>query len=373
LLIFAFLLSACWVNPTPVFQPSGILEVHIIDVGQGDSILILSPDGQAGLIDGGEAGSGAYAYLRSLGINRLDWIVATHPHDDHIGGLPEVLKNIPTRKVVTNGEEHTTTSFERFIDAIAEARAEYVEAKRGDILSLGDLTIDILNPDRLDPRSLNNNSLVLRLVYGRVVFLFTGDAERGAENSMLASGLPLQSTILKAGHHGSRTSSTPDFLAKVRPSLAVYSAGQGNRYGHPHQETLDTFANLGIELMGTDLYGTIVITSDGQTYGVKGKELKEVITIALNILSITSPVAPGNTATLMAKTLPGAICEIKVFTRSGVSQAQGLEPKTAGADGIVSWTWRVGSSTAEGEFDIEVIAAHGAQTITKTVNYRVQK
>lgn len=258
--------SAPVLSPTP--QPSmQALEVHFIDVGQGDAILIVAPDDKAALIDGGEAGSGALQYLQGKGITKLDLVVATHPHADHIGGLPEVLKAIPVAKVVTNGEEHTTATYERFLDAIADAKAEYVEVKRGTALQLGSLTLDVLHPAGLGD-NMNSNSVVLRLVHGQVAFLFAGDAESDAEVAIRSSGQALNAAVLKIGHHASRSSSSPQFLAAVKPQVAIYSAGAGNSYGHPHQETLANLANIGAEVYGTDVNGTVIVTSDGNGYSV---------------------------------------------------------------------------------------------------------
>ncbi|MDP2662169.1 MAG: ComEC/Rec2 family competence protein, partial [Dehalococcoidia bacterium] len=330
-------------STTTVALPAGTLSVHFIDVGQGDSILIQAPDGKTMLIDGGEADSGALQYLQSRGIKKLDVMVATHPHADHIGGLPTILKAIPTAKVVTNGQAHTTRTYERLLDAIATAKAEYVEVKRGDTLRLGDLAFAVLNSITTTGDDLNNNSVVLRLVYGQVSFLFTGDAEKEAEDSMsMSSFSPVQATILKVGHHGSRTASSPAFLAMVQPEVAIYSAGKDNSYGHPHAEVVDALTAMGAAVYGTDEYGTLVVTTDGTTYNVETETGQarappptpagstppaDASTLPLEIVSVTSPVAPGSQATLVVRTAPGAVCNITVRYASGPSRASGLEEK----------------------------------------------
>jgi competence protein ComEC len=264
--------SPSTVSPSPstiVSAPSGELQVHFIDVGQGDSILILTPDGKAMLIDGGEAASGVVQYLKNKGVTRLDVMVATHPHADHIGGLVQVLKTIPVVKVVTNGQPTTTKTYENFLDAIAAAKAEYAEVKRGDSLRLGDLVFVVLNPASAKGDDLNDNSVVLRLGYGKVSFLFTGDAQTQAEASMAVSSFsPVQATILKVGHHGSRTASSKAFLDLVKPEIAIYSAGKGNSYGHPHTETIAVLLAVGAKIYGTDVNGTVIVTTDGSTYKV---------------------------------------------------------------------------------------------------------
>lgn len=379
-LVFLFFLSACAVPiPAPLTTaPLAVLEIHFIDVGQGDSILILSPGGKAALIDGGEAKSGALDYLKSVGVRSLDLVVATHPHDDHIGALPEILKAMPVSRVVSNGQEHTTAGYERFLDAVIEAKAEYLEVRRGDVVEYDGLSFEVLNPSTDFHANMNENSVVLRLVYGKISFIFAGDAEKGAEARMLSSGIPLNATILKLGHHASRTSTSPDFLAKVRPSLAVYFAGSGNKYGHPHSETLDALQKAGAAVYGTDRDGTIVITTDGAAYQVKRGQPHSVsppteAALFLDKLSVSSPISPGAVASLSTRTLPAADCSITVYVKSGPSQAQGLEAKKAGADGSLSWSWRVGSSTAEGVFPIEVVCSKNGQTVSKEVSYTVRK
>lgn len=254
------------------------LQVHFINVGQGDAILILAPGGFVGLIDGGYGGMGTLEYLQAHGVKRVNVMVATHPHADHIGGLVNVLHAIPVDEVVTNGYPYTTQVYEDFIDAIAAAKARYREVHRGDTLTLGSLTFQVLSPspdDHFD--DLNQTSIVLRLVYGPTSFLFTGDAGDPAEDSMIKSGQPLQATILKVGHHGSHTSSSTQFLAKVQPKIAVYSAGMNNPYGHPHSSTLDSLARVHATIYGTDVNGTVIVTADPNGYSVATSKLQNPV------------------------------------------------------------------------------------------------
>ena len=395
---------------TPTPQTSTV-EVHFIDIGQGDAILIFSPEGQAALIDGGTTNSGALQYLQSLGVQRLDLVIATHPHADHIGGLPEILRVISVAKVVTNGQEHDTPTYERFLEAIESAKAAYVEVGRGDTLALGSLTFQVLHPTKTTG-DMNNNSVVLRLVHGQTAFLFTGDAEKEAEESMLLSSVfPVKADVLKVGHHGSRTSSSPRFLSLVKPQIAVYSAGTGNTYGHPHAETLAALTAAGAQVYGTDAHGTVVVTSDGSGYSVKtSKEgtprappatpaatraaptatavpatataapqptlapspAPQPSSLTLDIVSVTSPVSRGSNATLAAKTAPGADCTITVYYASGPSSAAGLEPKAADGAGNVSWTWSVGPRTTLGEWRIVVTSSKDGQKVTKETAFVVQ-
>jgi competence protein ComEC len=245
------------------------LRVHFVDVGQGDCILIQTPDGMTMLIDGGWDDGKAFAYLESQAITEVDVMVASHPHADHIGGLIDVMRAVPVGEIWTSGAVHTTDTFEIFLDTIAAERIPYYEVEPGTTIRLGDLQLVVLygNPTAPD---LNDASLVLQLHYGSVSFLFTDDAGASAEIAMLRTVRDqLPSTILKVGHHGSYTSSGPDFLAAVQPDVAVYSAGADNPYGHPHPVTIDNLMAVGAIIYGTDIHGTVVVSTDGETYNVQ--------------------------------------------------------------------------------------------------------
>lgn len=249
---------------------AGTFQMRVLDIGQGDSILLITPNGLTMLIDGGEKNSGALAYLRANKIKHLDIMVATHPDADHIGGLVDILNSeIKIDQVITSGYTNTTRTYEQFLDGIARVKAKYTEVHRGDNIALDGLNFAVLSPGINDNfEDVNNGSVVLRMVYGPTSFLFTGDAEREAEQAMLAAGVPLQATILKVGHHGSSTSTTPAFLAKVKPKVAIYSAGVDNRYGHPHRETIAALNKIGALIYGTDKNGTIIVTADSKGYKV---------------------------------------------------------------------------------------------------------
>ncbi len=264
-LLLLALLAGCTQQVAP---PTGI-KVHFVDVGQGDAVLVQGPGGENVLIDGGERQPGVLAYLKKNGVKKLDVLVATHPHSDHIGGLSDVLREVPVKEVWIDGQVHTSKTYENFLNAIDRSGAAFNEARRGKEIRAGQLVFKVLHPREPFLESLNNNSVVLHLDYGQLSFLFTGDAETEAERSILEYDSNLKSTVLKLGHHGSRTSSSEPFLDAVRPEVAVYQAGLGNSYGHPHRETINKLRRLNIRFYGTDTSGAIVISSQGQSYDIK--------------------------------------------------------------------------------------------------------
>lgn len=239
------------------------MRVHFIDVGQGDAILIDSP-GAAMLIDGGEDNGLAAAYLRRIGIERLDVIVATHAHADHIGALPAIIEEFEAEAIWYNGQTHTTWVFEHFIDMVLSSNLAYHEPVRGEDYIVGDLHVEILHPAGSladSDASLNDGSMTMRVRHDGVSILLTGDIEQETEAEILASGVDLKADILKVAHHGSRSSSTSRFIDAVEPVIAVYQAGDGNSYGHPHDEVRRRFDRRGIPLVGTDVHGTVVLVA----------------------------------------------------------------------------------------------------------------
>lgn len=252
-------------SPAPTTVPTtDELEVHFINVGQGDSILIDLGKIEI-LIDGGGKSPGVVTYLNDYVDGAIEVMVATHPHADHIGGLIAVLEAFEVQEIWLNGDSSTSQTYAQFKAAVDAEGAEVNIARQGDEVIAGELILVVLSPATLSG-STNENSIVLSLSYGEVDFLFTGDAGQEAEASMLGAGLVPSVEVLKVGHHGSRTASSQSFLAVATPRVAIYMAKEDNSYGHPHEETIQALEEIGAEIYGTDISGTIIVTTDGEFY-----------------------------------------------------------------------------------------------------------
>lgn len=243
------------------------LTVHFVDVGQGDCIFIKFEE-KTMLIDSGEKSSDekVIKYLRNNGVNKLDYIVTTHPHSDHIGAMPTIIESFEVENIImprlSEQNMPTTKGYEKFLLAVKNSGAKVIPATPFNEYEFGDANFVILSPTN-QSKNLNNMSVVIRLSFENTSFLFTGDAEKEIERELLNSGYDIRSNVLKLGHHGSNTSNTEPFLQAANPSFAVVSCGKDNSYGHPHEEVVELLKKLDINYKQTDKSGTIVVGSDG--------------------------------------------------------------------------------------------------------------
>jgi len=266
----------------PLITDEHAFAMHAIDVGQADAIL-LSKDNTYALIDAGETMSPSereaqdklFAYLDSLGVKRLEFLLLTHQDYDHIGSALDVLKRYEVGTVYDNGVTHTSATYEKLMQYILDEDIPYRVVSAGDTISSpwNDVTLNVLSPQKDLIMSgsvpdINENSVVMKATYRNVSYLLTGDAEKKAEEAMLDAGEDLNADILKAGHHGSSTSSIQKFLNAVRPAVIVISVGGGNEYGHPHKEPMERFVKLTKHIYRTDMDGDVVVTTDGEVYSV---------------------------------------------------------------------------------------------------------
>lgn len=244
--------------------------VYFLDVGQGDSELIRLKTGRNILIDTGtgETAQRLVDELKALGVNRVDVLIATHPHEDHIGGMAEVVRQLPVGKIympkIASEQVPTTAVYENVLKAIDRKNLKITAARGGmTLFSEGDISLEALAPNSARYKELNSYSIVARLTCGKKSFLFTGDAQSDSEKEMLAKGYSLKSDVLKCGHHGSSTSTTAAFLKAASPKAAVISCGVNNDYGHPDKQVLVRLKKAGVTVYRTDRQDTILARCDG--------------------------------------------------------------------------------------------------------------
>jgi beta-lactamase superfamily II metal-dependent hydrolase len=268
-------------TPKPPTPSGDELQVHVLNVGQGDSILIIAPGGKAVLVDAGVPGSGKVVLdaMQRYGLDHLDLMVATHAHADHIGGADEVMRRTKVSAVLDSRVPNTTKNYEDFLKAIDTTGAKYVPASPGQKFDLGGgASLTVLAPIqpfftknqlRSGANEPNANSVVTRLDYGDFSMLLTGDAEAETEERLISTGANIRAKVLKVGHHGSRYASSEKFLRQGGFEAAVISDGADNRYGHPSQDALDRLKSLNVKLYRTDLEGEITIISRGSGYEIR--------------------------------------------------------------------------------------------------------
>ena len=254
----------------PPIDPEGNeMAVHFIDVGQGDATLFQTTNGSV-LVDCSESqyGDDIVAYLRAQGVTELEYFIITHPDEDHMGAAAYILQNIEVKTFVMNGQEKSTQFFSKALDVIDEKGIEAVIAVPGDVFTVGALQMKIFGPQQylVEDDEWNEASLIIHATYGNRSFLLTGDAEKKGESDLVEHyGNQIKCDVFSAGHHGSKTSNSPELLAAAKPTYVVISCGEGNKFGHPHQEALDAFADIGAIVYRTDELGSIVFITDGET------------------------------------------------------------------------------------------------------------
>ncbi len=254
---------------TVAITPGEDLKVHFLDVGQGDSIFIELPTNETILIDASikDASDKIINYLKEENVSKIDYVFATHPHSDHIGGMSAVIKAFDIGQIYMPKAVTTTKTYENLLLTIKDKNLKIKTAKAGNtIIDTDDLKLVVLAPNQDSYESLNNYSIVLKLTYKEKSFLFMGDAETLSEKEITGD---VEADVLKVGHHGSRTSTSQAFLNKVNPSYAVISVGLNNDYKHPHQEVVDRLEKKNIKIYRTDQNGDIIFTTDGYNIDVK--------------------------------------------------------------------------------------------------------
>lgn len=273
-LLLTLFFTGCIPDDTSISQLENNknLVVDIIDVGQGESILIRLPREKTMLIDAGSRSESSKVvnYIKDRGIYKIDYLIATHPHEDHIGGMVDVIENFDIGKIYMPKVTHTSKTFKNMLYAIKNKGLKITPAEGGNkILEDSTLSVDILAPNSNKYESLNNYSIVLKITYGKTSFLFTGDAEKISEKEILDMGYNVRADVLNVGHHGSNSSTTKKFLEEVSPQIAVISYGKDNKYGHPHTEVINRLEELGVDIYTTAKHGDISIECDGTHISIK--------------------------------------------------------------------------------------------------------
>ena len=286
ILVFLVCLNLiAWVGIYEI-SASKFLEVNFFNVGQGDAIFIQTPERRQILIDGGPGSIILEKLAKEMPFwdRSIDLVILTHPEHDHIAGLIEVLKRYEVEHILWTGVLRSTAEFKEWQNLVEKENARIKIAQAGQrIIDSGSWEIKVLYPfENLNGKtvkSVNNTSVVVRLVFGNNSFLFTGDAFKSVEKKLISKGEDLDSDILKVGHHGSKTSSKEEFIEKVSPEIAVIQAGEDNPYGHPNQEVLAILQNFGINVFRTDLNGDIKIISDGNNLKIQSSNVKSQINV----------------------------------------------------------------------------------------------
>ena len=335
-----------------------LLKVNYIDVGQGDSIFIELPNGETMLIDAGQRNQDkkVISYIDALGYKRLDYVIGTHPHTDHIGGLASVIKNYDIGKVYMPKKQSNSKTFINLLNTIKDKGLKINTAKaKVSIIDSDTLDVDIIAPTK-EYNDANNNSAVVRITYINKCFLFMGDAEIESEKSITDN---IECDVVKIGHHGSDTSSSDAFVKKTKAKYAVISVGKGNIYKHPYESTIKKWESIGAEILRTDELGDIVISTNGNELSINNKLVNYVDDSDSNVTNnnnnsdielVNVDVTRGKESNIKIKGNPNTNYDIKVYYKSGVSKSKELISKESDGEGYVEWVWKVPSNVKTGNY-----------------------
>lgn len=276
IVLFSLLLSACSIEivTSTTEDSSGLFNVHFIDVGQGDCIFIKTPKGKTMLIDAGNNGDGETIinYIKQQGTNKLDYVIGTHPHSDHIGALDDIIQHYDIGEIIMPKVTHNSKTYKDVLLAVKEKGLKIKSAKGGSSFPMDDDTmVHILAPNSTSYDGVNDYSVVVKINYKNTSFLFTGDAEKTSEREMLNKNYDLRADVLKVAHHGSSSSTTEEFLSAVSPKYAIICVGKDNKYGHPHKEIIERLLNHDVDIYTTADNGNILMSSDGHNIEMKRK------------------------------------------------------------------------------------------------------
>lgn len=269
--LMGYIFKADRFNKLISIEKSRLMEVHFLDCNQADSIFIILPDGKCMLIDSGtpDFAQELIDFIKKRGYNKIDYLIGTHPHIDHIGSMADVIENFDIGTFYTIDRPHSTNSYLRMTEAIKKKNCEVVYIKRGSKILNDSVKCTVLSPDDTPYIRINNSSAVIKIEYKDISFLLSGDAEAAAEQNIMLADIDLKSTVLKVGHHGSVSSTTLNYLSAINPKIAIISVGKNNDYGYPSEYVLNLIKKIGAEIYRTDINGNIKIETNGENISIE--------------------------------------------------------------------------------------------------------
>ena len=344
----------------------GILRISYIDVGQGDSIFIEFPDNTTMLIDAGEKNqkNKVISYIKNLGYKKIDYVVGTHPHTDHIGALSSVIKEFDIEKIYMPKKDSNSKTFIELLNTIKNKGLKINTAKAGVVIKdSDDLKVKIIAPVK-EYNNANSSSAVVKITYKNKKFLFMGDAEVDSEKDIIEN---VECDVIKIGHHGSDTSSSQDFVNKTKANYVIISVGANNIYNHPYENIIKRWEKVGAEIFRTDKLGDIVLEIDGQKIKFVSNFINEKNNLN-NIELISLNAVCGKEGSIKIKGDANTKYSIDVYIASGKSKAKDLIDKISDDNGYVSWNWKISSNTKKGKYKIVV----KSKTSEKEIEYEIK-